>query len=45
VVGVTDAEGWLVDLLKIENLGEMMMLRSRGHKPGPGPGARRVDEI
>jgi len=42
VVGVTDAEGRLVGLLTVENLGEMMMVRSAPRKTYHGPGAKRA---
>jgi Zn-dependent protease/CBS domain-containing protein len=37
VVGVTDAAGKLIGLLTVENLGEMMMIRSAGPESQPGP--------
>ena len=42
VVGVTDAQGRLVGLLTVENLGEMMMVRSAPRKTHLGPGAQRA---
>ena len=42
VVGVTDAQGRLVGLLTVENLGEMMMVRSAPRKTHLGPGAQRT---
>ena len=40
VVGVTDAEGRLVGLLTVENLGEMMMLQAARPKASPWERAR-----
>ena len=37
VVGVTDAQGRLVGLLTVENLGEMMMIQSAKPDDRPGP--------
>ena len=42
VVGVTDAEGRLVGLLTLENLGEMMMVRSAPGKTHLDPGVQRT---
>jgi Zn-dependent protease/CBS domain-containing protein len=47
VVGVTDAQGRLIGLLTVENLGEMMMIHSArlGAQAGPWGSARRKSRV